>query len=294
MRLAVLADVHANLPALEAIVALLERERPDRWVVAGDLVGYGPHPDACVERIVALDPVCVAGNHDLIAIGRLSTDRCIPLARESLEWTAATISAATRDALAALPPLAEIGDVIVAHGSLDDPQEYVRTPEAARAQLDLLSHRHPAARVLVIGHTHKAMAVGAGATAEAGAAGLGGAAAGDAAGPPRRDVALAADDRHLLNPGSVGQSRSAEPKARALLLDLGVRRATFVEAEYDVEAVRADLRRHGLDPLSSHMPPAPFPGAYRLRRIARRALGRRPRAGSAAAPRDAGRDDAQA
>ena len=239
MRLAILADVHANLHALDAVIAALEPERPDRWIVAGDLVGYGALPDECVARVRELDPVCVAGNHDLIAIGRLSTDRCIPLARESLEWTARTISAATRDALAALPPRAEIDDVVVAHGSLDDPQEYVRTPEAAQGQLGLLAERHPGARTLVIGHTHSPMEV--------------------------RD-----DGRLLLNPGAVGQSRSGTPTARAALLDTAAGTASRIEVGYDVEAARAELRRRGLDPLGVHLPPAPFPGAYRLRRVARR------------------------
>ncbi|HEX8082709.1 MAG TPA: metallophosphoesterase family protein [Solirubrobacteraceae bacterium] len=267
MRLAVLADVHANLHALDAVVAALERERPDRWVVAGDLVGYGPQPDECVARVLELDPVCVAGNHDLIAIGRLSTDRCIPLARESLEWTAATISAATRAALAGLPLRAEVEDVVVAHGSLDDPQEYVRTPEAAAEQLRLLAERHPEARALVIGHTHSPMLV----AAPHGAAEAPGGGHRPPAGPVRLDGAAP----HLLNPGAVGQSRDATPKARAAVLDLAAGEARFLEVDFDVEAVKAQLRRRGLDPLSVHLPPAPFPGAYRLRRMWRRVSTRR-------------------
>lgn len=277
MRFAVLADVHANLHALDAVLDLLERERPDRWIVAGDLVGYGPLPDECVARVLELDPVRVAGNHDLIALGRLGDDRCIPLARESLAWTAATISPRTRAALEALPPLADEGDVVVAHGSLDDPQEYVRDEAAARGQLAGLERRHPRARVLVLGHTHQPLAVGA-----AGAL-------------PTGRVALAPGERTLLNPGSVGQSREREPLARALVLDLAAGEARFVHTGYDGEACADALRRRGLDPRSCHLPPAPFPGAYRLRRIARRALGRRPAAGgSAGAGRDAGVDDPQA
>jgi predicted phosphodiesterase len=277
MRYAVLADVHANLHALDAVLGLLERERPDRWIVAGDLVGYGPHPDECVARVLELGPVCVAGNHDLIALGRLGDDRCIPLARESLAWTAAAISPRTRAALEALAVLADAGDVVVAHGSLDDPQEYVRDVEAALGQLGELERRHPAARALVLGHTHQPLAV-------------------IAAGALATDrVPLAPGERVVLNPGSVGQSREREPLARALVLDLAAGEARFVHTGYDSEACRAALRRRGLDPMSCHLPPAPFPGAYRLRRIARRALGRRPRAGGSAAgaARDAGVDDPQ-
>ena len=275
MRLAILADVHANLPALDAMLPLLERERPDRWIVAGDLVGYGPHPDECVARVLELDPVCVAGNHDLIALGRLSTARCIPLARESLEWTAATISARTRELLGALPLTAEVGNIVVTHGSLDDPEEYVRDADAAARQLALLAERHPGAEMLVLGHTHRPMA------------------AGERSGLLEPATVRMEDERHLLNPGSVGQSRAKLPVARALVLDLDAREARFLQSDYDVEATAAALKARGLDPLSCHLPPAPFPGAYRLRRIARRVLGRRPRS-AAAAGGDARVDDPQA
>ncbi|HEX2087975.1 MAG TPA: metallophosphoesterase family protein [Solirubrobacteraceae bacterium] len=257
MRYAILADVHANLHALEAVLAALERERPDRWIVAGDLVGYGPHPDECVARVLALDPAaCVAGNHDLIAIGRLSADRCIPLARESLEWTAAVIGDETRAALGALPLLAREGDLVVAHGSLDDPQEYIRTEERAHEELARLAVRHPEARALVVGHTHRPMRVEAR-----------GSVIGSTPGGP---LEPARGTRLLLNPGAVGQSRDARPVTRALVLDWPAGEARPVEVDYDVAAAKAALRERGLDPLGVHLPPAPFPGAYRLRRIARR------------------------
>ena len=97
MRFAILSDIHGNLPALEAALELFARAGVDRYLCAGDLVGYGPFPNECVERIAELGAVCVAGNHDLIALGRLSDDRCIPLARNSLRWTREVLTPATRD-----------------------------------------------------------------------------------------------------------------------------------------------------------------------------------------------------
>src|SRR4051795_6579846 len=87
MRLGLIADVHGNLPALEAALAVLERERLDGYLCAGDLVGYGPHPNQVVERVRALGAPCVAGNHDLMALDRLPADRADELARETLAWT---------------------------------------------------------------------------------------------------------------------------------------------------------------------------------------------------------------
>jgi hypothetical protein len=74
MRYGVLADVHANLHALEAALAFLATEEVDAYLCAGDLVGYGPQPNECVRRVLGLPATCVAGNHDLIALGELSDE----------------------------------------------------------------------------------------------------------------------------------------------------------------------------------------------------------------------------
>ena len=71
MRYAVLADIHGNLHALDAALAALKDAEVDGYLVAGDLVGYGPFPNECVERVAELDAACVAGNHDLIVLGQL-------------------------------------------------------------------------------------------------------------------------------------------------------------------------------------------------------------------------------
>jgi putative phosphoesterase len=243
LRYGVLADIHGNLPALEAVLRALRREGVDGYLCAGDLVGYGPYPNECVDVIRSLEPICVAGNHDLIAIGRLSPDRLGGLARLSLEWTRGVLLDETRDYLERLPPVAATADgVVVAHGALADPQEYTRESEQAIAQLELLRARNPEAAVLVLGHTHLAAAY----------ASRGGPI------PPSADgsITLAGDERFLLNPGSVGQSRERRVRARCLLLDLDDRRATFFALRYDLRRCRRALRRAGLPARSVH----PVPG----------------------------------
>lgn len=256
MRLGLLADVHANLHALEAALGRLAGEGVDAYICAGDLVGYGPAPNECVARVTALPGVCVAGNHDLIALGRLTTDRCIPLARGSLMWTRERLSPLTRGALEQLPLRSDIASVTVAHGSLTDPQEYVRSAARAREQLAELSVDAPEAGVLVLGHTHVALA------------------AADRSGELLRNragtVALPEGERYLLNPGSVGQSRERRPVARVAVLDLTRREALFLEIPYDTRANRAALRRAGLPSWSSHLPPG---RVARARRKLARVLG---------------------
>ena len=254
MRYGVIADVHGNLPALAAAVERLEAEEVDAYLVAGDLVGYGPFPNECVSVVSSLrGAVCVAGNHDLIALGRLGDDRCIRLARETLAWTARGLSAAARDFLDTLPVDARApGGVVVSHGAPGDPQEYVRTESRARQLLAALGDSES---VLVLGHTHEALLAGEELPLVTPAPGL------------LRGFTF--DGRVLVNPGSVGQSRSRDARARFALLDVERGAVQFIAVEYDVEATRRALRDRGLPENACHLPP---------RSLARRAAGRAARA----------------
>ena len=102
-RLGVVSDIHANLHALDAALEFLATQELDGYLCAGDLVGYGPLPNECINRMLDLPVACVAGNHDLIALGRLGDDRCIPLARDSLRWTRSVLDDDARARLEALP-----------------------------------------------------------------------------------------------------------------------------------------------------------------------------------------------
>jgi diadenosine tetraphosphatase ApaH/serine/threonine PP2A family protein phosphatase len=266
VRYGLLTDIHANLPALRAAVRCLSARRVDRWLCAGDVVGYGPQPNECVAELAALDPVCIAGNHELVALGELSGDRCGRRATESLDWTRAALSEDSRRYLAALPRTARVPGLVMAHGSLADPEEYIRRPPQAGAQLDRLAAEHPGAGVLVLGHTHRAWLYrhGPGDQPVLG---------------PDGSARLAAGHRYLVNPGSVGQSRQRElrPLARFALLELSDPGAggrvdpvsvRFFAEDYDHRAVRRALRGQRLPADSMHVRPGRLASAQRrLRRL---------------------------
>jgi predicted phosphodiesterase len=255
MRYGVLADVHGNLDALRAVLLALERHGVDRYLFAGDLVGYGPYPNECVAALAALPATCVAGNHDLIALGVLTDQRCIELARRSLRWTRQVLGADERAFLAALPQTATApGGVVVAHGSLDDSQEQTTTRGQALAQLERIEDRD-GARVLVLGHTHRPLAFGR------------------RSGWLRaRRASLPLGDAALINPGAVGQSRELRARARFVVLDLDAREARFFAIRYDIDACRAALRGVGLSSRSCHLPPSLPLAAIRAVRAAARPL----------------------
>jgi predicted phosphodiesterase len=234
MRYGLLSDVHANLPALRATLELLRREGVDAYVCAGDIVGYGPYPNECAEVVAGLPGVCVAGNHDLIAVDRLGREGIGELASVTLGWTSTVHRADVRAWLLGLPATAALPGILVTHGALGDVRRYVTTDREAVEQLARLERASPSERVLVLGHTHRALAFGQRSgrlfDGVAGAVGIG------------------SSERWLLNPGAVGQSRDKEICARAAVLDLDAHRVTFHSLRYDVAATRGALRRAGLPP----------------------------------------------
>ena len=264
VRYGVIADVHANLTALAVVLGELDAAGVDAYLCAGDLVGYGPHPDACVALVTALPSAyVVVGNHDLAATGELSTERYGMLTRESLAWTRRRLAPPTVSTLASLPRVALAPDgIVLTHGSIDDVEEYVIEPRRALAELRLAQRRAPGTSVVVLGHTHEPIAVG-----------------------PRRgvllrggcgDVTLDSSEPLLINPGSVGQSHARDPRARYAVLDTGEGLVNFRAVPYDMGAVRRDLRRAGLDPSSCHQPHGLVPKADAVMRAAR-VVGRRVR-----------------
>ena len=236
MRYAVISDVHANLPALEACVEYVEALGVTRYVCAGDLVGYGPQPNECVRVVRDLRAICVRGNHDEMAVnydelaGGQATET--PMLETSL-WTRNKLEPDVHAFLIGLPRTAEVGPVIVAHGSLDRTNEYIQTEEQAQEQLRLLGSRWPGASILVLGHTHRASAYSAWSGSRWGG---------------RRRVALNPRRRYVINPGSVGQSRQWEPgpRARFAVLDDELRAVTFYAIKYDHARTREALRAQGL------------------------------------------------
>jgi putative phosphoesterase len=215
VRIGVISDVHANLPALESVLAALEAERTDIVVHAGDVVGYGASPNECIELLRSRDVESVAGNHDLAVVGALDPSSYPWSARRVIDWTRTVLTEGNRRWLEELPVRRDLESVVVAHGSLDSAEDYVRTAEQADAQLARLE---PSAR-LVLGHTH---------------------------------VALWHAGR-LLNPGAVGQTRDGRILARYAILDES--RAELREVPYDVARARAALRAAGLPPETFRWPP---------------------------------------
>ena len=228
MRIAVLSDIHANLPALDAVLAAAG-DVDAIWHL-GDVVGYGPDPDGVVDRLREVGAVGVRGNHDAAACGGSEIEWFNPDARRAMEWTRSAISEATLEWLSDLPERRTVGQCELVHGSPREPLwEYVTSVPVARANLALLE-----APIGLHGHTHLPIAF----LDEDGRV--------DVVGPGRDSELELRGRRALVNPGSVGQPRDGDPEASFMVLDPDTGRVQWHRVPYDIDAVQAAMRAAGL------------------------------------------------
>jgi predicted phosphodiesterase len=232
VRYLVLADLHANLQALDAVLADAATRGYDQVLVLGDLVGYGADPAAVIDRTLGLDPAAIIrGNHDKVCAGLESPEYFNEVARQSIEWTAAALSPAHLAALAALPrgPRLVTDAVEICHGAPFDEDYYVFDLADASAAIDAAS-----ARLCLFGHTHVPAVFST---------------PGDPMqprGPTDDELVLPDEGPALVNVGSVGQPRDGDPRAAYGVLDLEARTLKLCRVAYDVAGAQARIRAAGL------------------------------------------------
>lgn len=231
MTILVISDIHANLVALDAVLAAAGQV--DAVWNLGDTVGYGPFPGECIERMIAVSPeLTLLGNHDAAAVGLLSLDEFNPIARAATIWTAGQLSPEHRAILSGLPARAIIDDCLCVHGSPRHPiWEYVYS--AAVADASFATFGEP---VCFLGHTHIQLFI----SDDMAERGIGPSL------PQDGDVLDLTGQRFIINPGSVGQPRDGNPDAAFALFEPVERRVTFRRVRYDVSATQAAMHAAGL------------------------------------------------
>jgi diadenosine tetraphosphatase ApaH/serine/threonine PP2A family protein phosphatase len=229
LRIAVLSDVHANLHALEAVLADVDGGGFDELWSLGDLVGYGPRPNECAALLRERAALCLAGNHDLVVLGKISIAAFAGDAAAAARWTQTVLDDEARNFLDALEPKAAAPGVELFHGSPRDPVwEYVLSNDAAAAAFALTERP-----LVLVGHSHVALELSNGDDLR-----------GEPA-PAGTQLELGRL-RRLLNPGSVGQPRDGDPRAAWLEIDIEAGRATFRRTDYSVGQTQDEMRERGL------------------------------------------------
>jgi len=236
VRVAILTDIHANLPALEAVLADIDEADVEEIWCLGDVVGYGAQPDACAKLVAKRCDLSLVGNHDLAVTGEIDTEVFSASAAAAVEWTQSNCEKKTIEFLEGLEPKDEDHEVGLYHASPRDPVwEYVLAVDQAKECMDEQS-----ARVSVIGHSHVALFFSDG-------AGPNGSPAGSQA-EGGRELDLG-EGRWLLNPGSVGQPRDGDPRGAWLELDTKGWRCTYHRVDYEIDRAAEAIREARLPEL---------------------------------------------
>ncbi len=221
MRLAILSDVHANLEALTEVLAAIDRERPQRIVCLGDVVGYGASVDECCALVRERAELTVLGNHDAAVAGRMEYGFYYDAARHAIDWTASRIAEEHLAWLRGLPYVHREGPLGFSHGSPLAPEtyDYVFAIEQAR---ELAPRAGELAEINFFGHSHltKVFALGPG---------------GEVAEVVAPRFGLRQGYRYLVSVGSVGQPRDGDNRACFVLYDTERREVEFRRVAYDIE-----------------------------------------------------------
>lgn len=257
-RYGVIADVHGNLQALQAVLSALRAQAIEDVVCLGDLVGYNAASNECVTLLRERRVMCISGNHDQIALGRLGFDYCAPRPEFSLRRTRKRLSDETRAYLETLPAARVLPDgVVLIHGGVNDICQYMHSSREVAGNATLLRERSPASRVCFFGHTHVA-------------------AIHELHGDRIRSRTLV-DQNQLdgealtfVNPGSVDAARRPDKRAEFAVFDSGRWTVTLHRVPYDDQRAegQAVLEGYRMNVVNQTV----LSGRRLLRRVRRKAL----------------------
>lgn len=227
-----MADIHGNLEAFQAVLEDVEKNGGvDGMLCAGDLVGYGPDPDLCLELARSRNFLAVAGNHDAAAVGKLDISDFNAEAADACRWTGRQLSQENRDYLSNLPSVLQVRDFTVVHGSPRQPfWEYLIAPVVAKENL-----KHFRTKYCVIGHSHIPLyfecVEGKGCSLKE---------------FQFEGILKMGDNRMIINPGGVGQPRDGDPRAGYLIFDDENSTLRYYRVEYDIPATQQKMLTRGL------------------------------------------------
>jgi predicted phosphodiesterase len=221
MRIAVISDIHSNLEALEAVLEHASRQRVERYVCLGDVVGYGANPNECIELLQSLPSCpCLLGNHDAAVLG-------IPLnmnrdARRVIRWTKEILTKTSMSFLAEMEDLITWDNISFCHSNPYRPRNWYYVSEKTYISSSFARSK---AKILFVGHTHVPIAI------------------------TRKNffciyiraprhtmvVPAAERNRQIFSGGSVGQPRDGDPRAAYLIYDTDKQAIEFYRVAYDFE-----------------------------------------------------------
>ncbi len=238
MRYGIFADVHSNLEALEAVSHAYKNEAIDKYLCAGDVVGYGANPQECVDQVKMLAMITVAGNHDWASVDLFSVDYFNPVAKEAIFWTKNNLDNASSYFLKSLGLVYQNEYLTLVHGTLNNPQEfnYMSDDYAVEETFRLLE-----TRLCFVGHSHVAGIV---CRDEDGCTFY--------HGPSTKidnsdiNIEIRENNKYIVNVGSVGQPRDGNPLGTYCIYDTDAKIVQIRRISYDIQTARRKIIEAGL------------------------------------------------
>lgn len=230
MRYAIFSDVHSNLEALEAVMDSYKKEGIDKYLCIGDLIGYGANPRECIEKVRSIASVVCAGNHDWAAVRLFSLEYFNSDARSAILWTRHLLSQGHQGFLESLKLTFKNEDLILVHGTLNNPHEFNYLSDAYIAEE---TFRLMDRNVCFVGHTHQPQIFSKDQNERIYA-------------HKEAAVTLSNANKYIVNVGSVGQPRDGDPHASYCIYDSKEREIQIKRVKYNAEAARKKIIEKGL------------------------------------------------
>jgi len=230
MRYGIFADIHSNLEALEAVINAYKKEAIDRYLCAGDIVGYATNPRECIEKVCSLMGIAIAGNHDWVAVNLFPDDYFNPVARQAITWTRLNLNDESRSFLESLKLTYSNKDLVMAHGTLQKPQDFNYMSDGYMAEetfrlleIDICFVAHTHVTGLCIRDSDRFLSY----TQEG-------------------CVDIKVGNKYIVNVGSVGQHRDGNPDAAYCIYDSDKKKIQIKRVSYNAEITRKKIIGAGL------------------------------------------------
>ncbi|MEI8350307.1 MAG: metallophosphoesterase family protein [Candidatus Omnitrophota bacterium] len=226
MRYGIFSDVHSNLEAFTEVLAYYKKEKIDRFIFLGDIVGYGANPRETIKLLKKIDSICLAGNHDWAVAGKINGDSFNEYARKAIVWTRKKIDDESTRLLYNFQLIYETDDFICTHGSLEDPSifRYLLSINDAKNNFALLQKQ-----ILFVGHSHQMRVYTCAPTG--------------ILYDTEMTISIESDKRYIINVGSVGQPRDRDPRSCICIYDDRERVVILKRVAYNIKAA-ADKIAH--------------------------------------------------
>ena len=225
MRAAFISDIHGNLEALEVVLKYIDEQEIDRIYCLGDVVGYGPNPNECVDLVREKCRVVLMGNHDYAAIGRANIDYFNEYARRAAYWTMEQLTDENHAYLTSLPFTHQNDEIIMLHASPTNPRHWYYVLSQHEAKIEMNAFIQP---LCFIGHSHVPVIFSESQMF-------------------REEVFICVPgEKYIVNAGSTGQPRDGNPNSCFAVFDDEKRQIEYIRLKYNIQKTHKKIIKAGL------------------------------------------------